>query len=1022
VQRLSLIIAFLCVCSLVCLSQDERQYAFAHYSTDKGLAGHEVKAVQQDKAGYIWVGCVTGLQRFDGTRFLTFRHNSSDSTSIPDNNINHLFRDKKDNLWLLTASGQVGTFDTRKFRFRPAAIAYTKENSLQADKKFFTDSRGNIYLLCFRTELLVYNEKLNKFVPANHLVPLPPKWPVISFCEDVQSGKFYIGCDSGLVVFNTHTNKLSYTGHNVEKDPLIENWGRIPYVAPMLVDSKHRLWFLTWPPTVGCPSFYCYNLTNNTAILKNYSFLPLVKEYHEPNGMMEQKNGTIWIKGGNIFASYLEKENKFQLVHNGYINDQSISFETVHDLKEDGEQNLWVATNNNGLFRFNPGQEYFLNVHHMNRAKNTPGEGSALSFIADNNNTVLMGAWGNGIYRYDSSFNSIPVNIKGITEKNSIVVWHMMQSRDGRTVWMGTQPGGLYKYNRTTQSAAYFDVPAIEQSTVRQIAEDKFGNLWIGTHTHGLFKYTRTGTEYNFTRNVERITGVDAHTINALTIDANGNLLVGTSANGAYIVNTGNNQVIQHFTSDGPPHQRLQTMVVSSFCIYNDTTIVIGGGGLNIYNPVKQTIRKIKIPPSLPTDVAAIQKDRNGYLWVTQSTGLFRLNPDVLKVFIVFDRLDGITNDRFIPGASTRLADGRIIFGCSNQFIVFDPQKVELADSLPDVAIAGFKVQNQPLPVDSLLSLKRIDLDPNQNGITIELSYLMYQSASILKYKLEGIDKDWIRADLTSQAVYPYLPAGTYTFKALTEDSEGKPGKNITTLIIKVRPHFWQTWWFFGLIIFVGVGLFLWVDQLRMQKIKATESVRNKIATSLTEDMGNSLSSINITSELAKTKIDNDSARTKEYINQISDSSNRMVQAMYDMVWSINPLNDTLQHTIDRMKSYAAEMESMYSPSIIFQVEEQAKDLRLRMETRYEMLSIFKEAVNNAARHAQAKYIEVNLQYKNPTITLCIRDDGKGFNVEMVELSRGLSEMRRRAGTINAKLTLKSEINTGTTVSLTMLQ
>jgi signal transduction histidine kinase len=147
-----------------------------------------------------------------------------------------------------------------------------------------------------------------------------------------------------------------------------------------------------------------------------------------------------------------------------------------------------------------------------------------------------------------------------------------------------------------------------------------------------------------------------------------------------------------------------------------------------------------------------------------------------------------------------------------------------------------------------------------------------------------------------------------------------------------------------------------------------------------------------------------------------------MVQAMYDMVWSINPLNDTLQHTIDRMKSYAAEMESMYSPSIIFQVEEQAKDLRLRMETRYEMLSIFKEAVNNAARHAQAKYIEVNLQYKNPTITLCIRDDGKGFNVEMVELSRGLSEMRRRAGTINAKLTLKSEINTGTTVSLTMLQ
>jgi ligand-binding sensor domain-containing protein/two-component sensor histidine kinase len=1012
----------LCICNLVCLSQDERQYAFAHYSTDKGLAGHEVKAVQQDKAGYLWVGAVTGLQRFDGTRFLTFRHRSSDSTSIPDNNINHLFLDKKDNLWLLTSSGKVGTFDTRKFRFKPATIAYTKKNSLQAGKKFFTDSRGNIYLLCFRSELLVYNEKENTFVPANHLVPLLPKWPVLSFCEDARTGKYYIGTDSGLVVFNTRTNNLSYSGHNVDKDLLIEQYGRIPNVAPMLLDSKHRLWFLTWPPMVGCPSFFCYNLTNNSTILKNYSFFPLIKEYHEPDGMMEQKNGAVWIRGGSIFARYLEKENTFQLVHNGYINDHSIAFETVHDLKEDREENLWVATDNNGLFRFNPSREFFTNVHHLNRGTHKPGEGSPLSFIADNNNTLLMGAWGNGIYRFDSSFNNIPLNIKGIAENNSVIVWHMLQSNDANIVWMGTQPGGLYKYNRQTQSAAYYDVPAVEKSTIRQIAEDTYGNLWIGTHSRGLFKYTKTGAAYNFTKNVEKITEVDDRTIHALTIDKNGNLLVGTSANGVYIIDTRSNRAIRHFTTEGPPQQRLQSTYVTSFCIFNDTTTFIGGAGLNMYNPVKQTIKKIFTPSNLPNDVASIQKDQSGNIWVTLSSGMFELNPNFLHVFMLFDRIEGITNDHFINNASAILPNGRMVFGSSNHFIAFDPKKIIQSDSLPDVAISGFKILNKPVAVDSLLNLKRIELGPNQNAITIELSYLLYGCNSILKYKLEGIDKDWIHADVTNQAVYPFLPPGTYTFKALTEGGDGKPSKNITTLIIKVKPLYWQTWWFFGLIIFVGVGLFLWVDKLRMQKIKATESVRNRIATSLTEDMGNSLSSINITSELAKTKIDTDTERTKEYINQISDSSNRMVQAMYDMVWSINPGNDTLQHTIDRMKNYAAEMESMYSPSIIFQVDEQAKDLRLRMETRYEMLSIYKEAVNNAARHAQAKYIEVNLQYKSPAITLCIRDDGKGFNVELVELSRGLSEMRRRAGTINAKLTLKSEINTGTTVVLTMLK
>ena len=654
----------------------------------------------------------------------------------------------------------------------------------------------------------------------------------------------------------------------------------------------------------------------------------------------------------------------------------------------------------------------------MNRAKNIPGEGAALSFIPDNNGTLLMGAWGNGIYRYDSLFNNIPVNIKGIIEKNSIIVWNMHHGRDGRTVWMGTQPGGLYRYDRITQQATYYDIPAIEQSTIRQIAEDKNGNLWFGTHTRGLFKYTKTATGYNFKTNVEKITAVDAKTIHALYTDNTGKLWVATNTNGVYVLDAGNNSVIHHFITGAPAHQRLSNNSATSICFYNDTTIVIGAGGINIFNPRTQTIKQLHLPSNLSNDVAAIQKDRSGYLWVTQSSGIFRLTPAKENIFIVFDRIDGIVNDHFIVGASATLPDGRLVFGSSNQFIVFDPQKINLANSLPDVAITGFKVRNKSLQIDSLLGLKLIELPPDQNAVTIDLSALIYESASIIKYKLEGIDKDWVRTDLWNQAVYPYLPHGTYVFKAVAEDSEGKPGNHVTTLIIKIKPRFWQTWWFFGLIVFAGLGVFLWVDKLRMQKIKATESVRSRIAHSLTEDMSNSLSSINITSELAKTKVDTDTERTKEYINQISDGSNRMVQAMYDMVWSITPESDTLQHTIDRMKNYAVEMESQYNPSIIFQVDENAKDVHLSMEWRYEMLSIYKEAIHNAARHAHSKYVEVSIRYKKPAISLYIRDDGKGFDVETVELSRGLSEMRRRANAINAKLIIKSEINTGTTVKL----
>jgi signal transduction histidine kinase len=235
-----------------------------------------------------------------------------------------------------------------------------------------------------------------------------------------------------------------------------------------------------------------------------------------------------------------------------------------------------------------------------------------------------------------------------------------------------------------------------------------------------------------------------------------------------------------------------------------------------------------------------------------------------------------------------------------------------------------------------------------------------------------------------------------------------------------VKPPFWKTWWFLGLTIFVAIALFYWLDKQRMQKIKATESVRNRIATSLTEDLSNSLSSINISSELAKTKVDVDPQRTKEYINQISEASNRMIHSMYDMVWSINPQNDTMQHTIDRMKTYAAEIENLYALDIVFDISEEVSRLDLNMEYRYELLSIFKEAMDNISKHAQARHAHVNLQYQKNKLVMLIEDDGRGFDADAAAAKRGIADMRRRAAAINASFYIESEVNTGTILKLIM--
>jgi Signal transduction histidine kinase len=205
-----------------------------------------------------------------------------------------------------------------------------------------------------------------------------------------------------------------------------------------------------------------------------------------------------------------------------------------------------------------------------------------------------------------------------------------------------------------------------------------------------------------------------------------------------------------------------------------------------------------------------------------------------------------------------------------------------------------------------------------------------------------------------------------------------------------------------------------------MQKIRATERIRTRIATSLTEDMTNSLSSINISSELAKTKVDTDRERTKEYIAQISETSNRMVQAMYDMVWSIDPKNDTMMNTIERMKSFAVEVESLHNVDIIFEIEEAAAKLNLDMAHRYELLSVFKEAISNATKHSVARHIQVSLRLKNSKFFLLIEDDGNGFDINKATLGRGMNDMKRRAADIKASLHIESEQNTGTIVKLEM--
>lgn len=1005
------------VLPLSVLSQQEKKFAFIHYGMTQGLTSNEVMCSIQDDDGYIWIGTNNGLQRYDGVRFLTFRNQKDNPSSIPGNVIHQLLIDKKGNMWMLAAGRRAGIFDTKKFVFREASVNPADDMYMHGAKKIVEDEEGNIMMIVANLQLLTYNKQKNEFSAQHNFIKFPREWGIVDMINIPGTAKYILGTQHGTAIYNNKTRQLSYAGHNVEKEPLIERFGMMKPTAHYMFDKEGRLWFDTWD---GFPRLYCYDYKADHVLINRFDFGSMLGAYHEIHGFLQQRDGSVWVHGLGLFAQYNERTKQFHKVYNGYESEQSIAYSKIGHITEDTEGNIWVSTSNNGVYMFNPAEQFFTNIHHVHRVSGKPGDGSPMSFARIKNGHILVGTWGDGLYRYDSNFNTLPLNIKGFDNTGTKSIWAMFPSRDDNIIWMASQPG-VHKYDQAKNQVTFYDPAAIKGRTVRQIVEDRFGNLWLGTQSLGLFKWPAKNGIIRPEDSLIHFKEVPENQISKILVDKQGNIWVATIGFGLYVIDPANNKVIMHFGTAEVPERKLPTNSIPVMLEYNDTTMLIAADGIHLFNSrSRKVLRTIGTSETITGSIAALERDRFGYVWASTTTGIYRINI-LNKIFIRFDRVDGIANDYFIMAASLTLPDGRILFGADNQFVFFNPARVQINDVAPQIRITGFSLMNTPLLVDSLLSLDRIDLGPEENSIKIDFSGLSYNNAYIIKYKLEGIDKDWRIADPNYQAIYSYLPPDNYTFMLRSEDAEGRPGNAITKLLIKVRPPFWRTWWFLGLVIFAITVVLFWLDKLRLQRLRATESVRTRIATSLTEDMSNSLSSINISSELAKTKVDTDTQRTKEYINQISDTSNRMVQSMYDMVWSIDPKNDTMEDTMQRMKSFAAEVENVHHVSIDFDTDRQVEQLGLDMELRYELLCIYKEAVTNAARHADGRFIKISLRYNRPNLVMMILDDGKGFAMDSAAmLGRGISEMRRRATAINAVLYIESEVNTGTVVKLEM--
>jgi ligand-binding sensor domain-containing protein len=1015
VLKILFLVAALQTISYSLFSQQENPYPFAHYNVNNGLAAYNSNTIVQDKQGFMWIGTISGLQRFDGHRFLTFRRIPGNRNSMSDNYIDHLFYDSKGNLWLILGNGELGTFNTKTFKYSGVKLTVKDERTTKMPRQLLEDSDGKLLYVIAGQEITTYDPRLREFSAAHNSVRLPKNWNAMSIVEDASTKRYWIATDSGMCVYNTRTRFLSYRGHNAERLPFINRFGGNTQYHNLKIDSLSRFWFTS--VTEGMPAaINCYDLRNDSLTLHQDNLQEYIKKDYTIKRILIQDDGNIWIAGINIFMKYNEPSQKFLPVSRDN-NDRNIQFQEVNYLLEDKENNIWLSTDNNGLFVFRPTTQLFKSVKHVNRRSGKPDEGGVITLSFNHRNEILAAVNDDGIHRYDQTLNALPEDKHSSEEKKPYTIWSMCRLKDDNTIWMGLQSGILI-YNSADGRARYINPKLFEDKLVRSIAQDKLGNIWIGTPGAGVFKWNPELAKGNIEAGFTFLPHLPNTLIEKINVDSKGFVWVCTLMNGVYKLDPASNSILEHLTTQGPVHKRLLADAATEAFELNDSLMVIATGALNFYNTRSDTITPITSADGMPSDIIrCIEKDSKGNLWLGMFNGLSRMNVQK-KTFTYYDRNDGMVNDNFYYSSSCHLPDGRLVFGTTTDFIVFDPEDLNTVSTPPDVTITDFMLMNRNHSLDSLSRLRRIEIGPDQNLLSIGFSGLSYfHNKFSYYYMMEGLEKEWKKAESQNQVNYNFLPAGKYKFKVRAENADGVSSSKITELNIKVNPPLLQSWWFYSIILLLVAVLLYIIDNERMRRKAAIQKMRSQIADNLHSEVNTALNRINIMSEMARIKAEKDPERSIEYFEQIHKKSHDMIIAMDDMLWSIDPANDSMHKMVERIKEYIDSLKNRTKVTIDLLVDKKVESLVLNMKLRHDIFLMMKEGIRSVV-DAGSKNIKIHIALSKDELVYTIQIDNKDVDhqqlhnlLQQIQLEQRLKAMRATLKSNMHRYTSTFELN-----------
>ena len=981
------------------LSGQNNSLRFNHFGVSEGLSQGNVTSIMQDHLGLMWFGTWDGLNVYDGFKNATFRERSYKSEKIRGVLINNIMEVDSKRVVIGTYSGlSIYNRDKREFEY---FLDGTDDNNVRlikmVDDKLIITVNNRLMQFDLHTTLITAadsNQSL-KWKSINHkrkngvnrseylyskLFEITEKYPdeIPLFAEmlsdytvndliiDANSNKVFLACDEGLFSYDLSQHKLS--------DPLLSTTIKsLQYHNEQLYVGTQKMGLVVYSIKEDIVNAtYTYDELSKQSVTGNF-----IRTMYIDN----QQNLWLSVLGSGVnYCSLKPKIARTILTYS----DLPLALKQNNYIKaiaEDQDSLLWVATVTGTIWLLNNENKITRTIVPKEIDAQLQPSSIQSIYIDEANRKFILTEKGLFISENTEKFKKA---ISDSLNENQSYLQTMISISDSLSL-VGSR-SGLMLYNENRNHIEPLVDSVLKASTIHYLYKDKSGLIYVNKLFDGIevFKFDQD------------------HLIHLHTIEVKLNL--------------------------------------KSCYETNDTLYFATTKGIIVVNKRTFDYYTISEPDGLPNqNIYCLLPDKNNdaTFWCSSNRGIFRYNVHTGKLFTL-GLNDGLSSLEFNTGAYAIRMNGQYVFGSTDGLTIMRPEY--LPNNIEENKLIAYNLDFYKANATDIMNFKRgsVYLLPfDNNGFSCRLIQVNFPNFEApIRYQLIGHDKTWNLGINPIEVRYTNLSEGNYDFVAQYYDRE-KGWVSLQLFKIKLMPPWYRSWWAYsfyllviGGIVFIANRIYINKKLQRQRELLMRKEVlmmeRDRISADLHDDLGSTLSSISIYSEAIKNKLkQNEPEKVVELIDKIGDNARESITNLSDIVWSINPMNDSGELVFNRMESFATSILASKNICLDFKYEEVFLKKEFSMEFRQNLFLIFKEAINNIAKYSEATLVTVTILHRNSELELKIHDNGLGFRIEDSNNKggngkiggNGLRNMKLRATQLKGQLLLKSGPS-GTSIEL----